>query len=221
MNGNLALDGRGVANIELSKIDTADLLSNMVGYRDDSSGQHMKRTAEITHALVDCLSENSYYKTQLTILRCELIVAAAKIHDIGKIAIPDSILLKRNELTAKEQETMRTHCQVGADMLDSIVSQLDPIAYECFYEVCLYHHEWWNGGGYPFGISGRDIPLSARIVAVADVYDALVSERSYKKPFDRAKALTIISKEAGRQFDPDIIAVLFKTPLDLDISEVL
>jgi len=134
----------------------------------------------------------------------ELIKQAAMLHDLGKIGVSDSILLKKGKLTKKEFQEIKKHPQIGADIIRPIqfLHNLVPFIF--------YHHERWDGKGYPSGIKGEDIPMGARIIAIADVYQALISDRPYHKAFSVKKALEIIKNASGKQFDPRIVNIFFK-----------
>ena len=162
----------------------------------------------------------------------ELIFLASLLHDIGKLGIPDSILLKRGKLTCEERNIMQQHCTIGAKILSeppdsrwwALVQQPKPTQLlqmlppnnrflELGASIAMYHHECWDGTGYPEGLSGEDIPIEARVVAVADVYDALGTARPYKLPFPEDVIIDIISSRSGSQFDPDL-AIAFQNGLD-------
>jgi putative two-component system response regulator len=137
---------------------------------------------------------------------CELILNASPLHDIGKIGIPDHILLKPGKLTEAEFEIMKTHTVIGANMLDDSKSELMDVAKQ----IAMNHHEKWDGSGYPNGMSGDNIPLYGRIVALCDVFDALTSVRCYKKAWSLDEALAEINKLSGKHFDPDIVQCFMK-----------
>ena len=136
------------------------------------------------------------------------VVASAPLHDVGKIMVPDAILNKPGKLTDEEFELMKTHTTEGAKVIDDVIHKVGNIKSGYLNEaknMAHYHHEKWNGKGYPEGLAGEDIPLSARIMAVADVFDALVSRRCYKPPFTFEDAMGIIQKDAGTHFDPNVV----------------
>jgi putative two-component system response regulator len=139
-------------------------------------------------------------------LRVDQLRLAARLHDIGKIAIPDEILHKPGKLTDDEWALMREHPQTGAQMLAGSEAELMSLARE----VCLSHHERWNGRGYPFGLAGDAIPMSGRIVSVADAFDALTSPRPYKEAWSRTRAIEEIRAHAGEQFDPHVVEVFLE-----------
>lgn len=180
------------------------MLAQVIEYRDLDSGEHVKRTSNLTHILAEqMMSEIKYYR--LMEKDYQILTAAAPMHDIGKIAVPDSILRKPGPLTREEFEEVKKHTTFGREMIESVKEMLPDTYYKYCCDICLYHHEKWDGTGYPTGASGEDIPLSARIISVVDVYDALVSDRVYKSAFSHEEAVKIISESAGTQFDPDII----------------
>jgi putative two-component system response regulator len=139
------------------------------------------------------------------------ITLASPLHDIGKIGIPDSILLKPGKLTPEEFEIMKTHTLIGAKILNSSKQELIQFAKE----IALYHHEKYNGKGYPFNLKGEEIPLSARIVAIADVFDALTSKRPYKEPYTISDTIDIIKKDSKEHFDPEIVNIFLKNIKDI------
>lgn len=132
---------------------------------------------------------------------CELIAYASQMHDVGKIGIPDQILLKPGALTPDEWIIMKRHSLYGADIIGKSKSPLLNMAYE----IALYHHEKWDGSGYPHGLAGQEIPLAASIVAIADVYDALMSPRPYKDLWSEVKALELLIDERGKHFNPELV----------------
>ena len=164
-------------------------------FRDDDTGIHITRMSRMCQLLARAIGFDEE--------TCELFLSAAAMHDVGKIGIPDAVLLKPGKLDDEEWKVMKTHPQLGNEILadsDSKVMQLAA-------EIARCHHEKWDGSGYPEGLSGEDIPVLARICTIADVFDALISERPYKKAFPVEKALTIIREGAGSHFDPNFVEV--------------
>ncbi len=183
------------------------VLADMVESRDHNTGDHVMKTAEYAKIIMDEMKKEGIYKDQLTDDFIENVYLSTPLHDIGKISISDTILNKPGKLTDDEFVTMKTHSKAGADIIERVIATVPGADAEYLKEarnLALYHHEKWAGGGYPTGISGEDIPLSARIMAVADVFDALVSERSYKKAFPFEKAIEIIRESSGTHFDPKV-----------------
>jgi putative two-component system response regulator len=140
----------------------------------------------------------------------DAIVKASSLHDIGKVGIPDSILLKPGKLTDEEFEIIKTHSDIGAKIIESMKLEGNDLYLRHCREICRHHHERWDGTGYPDKLKGEDIPLSARIVSIVDVYDALVSPRCYKKSMSYEEGMKIITDNKGGQFDPYIVDVLLE-----------
>ncbi|MCM1191179.1 MAG: HD domain-containing protein, partial [Acetatifactor muris] len=156
------------------------------------------------------LKRRGMYSDILTDRYLNDIVVAAPLHDIGKIHIPDAVLNKPGKLTEEEFEIMKTHTTAGEELLTHAKAELGESGYlNTAVEMAAYHHEWWNGKGYPYGISGEEIPLCARIMAVADVFDALTSKRCYKDAMPLEKAYVIIREESGTHFDPAVVEAFF------------
>lgn len=179
--------------------------------RDGITGQHIKNTGNLVRVLVNLMKDDARYSNIITSDYAQMVADAAHLHDIGKIAIPDSILQKKGKLTDEEFAIMKTHPQEGARILDITLKGLESDSYyQIAHDMALYHHEHYDGKGYPTGISGCSIPLSARIMAVADVYDALRSKRHYKDGFSKEKSVEIIRESMGTQFDPTIASIFLE-----------
>jgi putative two-component system response regulator len=201
--------------LELSRRDIVWRLAKAGEFRDEETGDHVVRVANCSRALATALDIND--------TTVQSIFLTSPLHDIGKIGIPDAILLKPGGLDAAERKIMESHCEIGAailldepkgmrDLAEAQDAEAQPRDLESGHElraiaaaIVMSHHEKWDGSGYPGGLQGSDIPLSGRIVALADVYDALRSERPYKKPFEKEKCIAIIEEEKGKHFDPDIV----------------
>ncbi len=195
------------------------VLADIVENRDESTGDHIKKTAAYTRIIMDAMKEKGYYVDQLTDEFFDDVVRSAPLHDIGKIEIPDAVLNKPGRLTDEEYEIMKRHTTAGMKIIEEAIKTLPDAAYlDEAKNMAAYHHEKWNGKGYPFGLVEEEIPLSARIMAVADVFDALVSERVYKKAFSFEKAMDIIREDAGTHFDP-LVADAFISAAD-EVREV-
>lgn len=186
--------------LEIAHLEVVERLARAAEYRDDDTGQHAQRVGEVSAQIATQLGLNGDEVESLRI--------AATLHDLGKIGIPDSILLKPGKLTSEEFEVIKSHTQIGANVLAGSACRFLAVAES----IALSHHERWDGSGYPNGLKGNDIPLVGRIVAVADVYDALVSERPYKVSMSHEAALEEISRGAGTHFDP-LVVVAFQSAM--------
>ncbi len=181
-----------------------EALSSIVESRSLETGEHTRRIKQLTGIILKYLTE-CFPKYGLTKAAADQIAEASVLHDIGKIGIPDAILLKPGRLTPEEFEIMKTHTTIGCEMLEKSYRRKDSDFYRYSYEICRHHHERWDGGGYPDHLAGDDIPISAQIVSVADVYDALVSPRVYKKAFEKDKAFDMIINGESGKFSPDVL----------------
>ena len=180
-------------------------LANVIEHRDLESGEHVKRTQLFVKALVDHLiNTNSIYAEELKELKPEIIMKSMALHDVGKIAIPDRILLKPGKLDPDEYEIMKTHTIRGKEIIDELGDVNSSLYLKHCEDICFGHHERWDGKGYPRQLKEDEIPLSARLAALADVYDALVCARVYKAAMPYEEALDIIKQGRGTQFDPVI-----------------
>ncbi|NLM36915.1 MAG: HD domain-containing protein [Firmicutes bacterium] len=179
--------------------------------RDDSTGAHIERVAQICRLLAINLQKRKKYQKYIDEDYIEKITQVSPLHDIGKVGIPDYILLKPGRLSAEEYELMKAHTTIGAKTLLEVKEKFpDNRFLDMAIGITYFHHEKWNGTGYPFGLAGESIPLSARIMAIADVYDALRSTRVYKKAFPHAESVRIIQEESGKAFDPEIVKVFIE-----------
>lgn len=182
-------------------------LASLAETRDNETGAHILRTQHYVRILADELKTHPAFAAELTDENIELMFKSAPLHDVGKVGIPDAILLKPGKLTDDEFEIMKTHAQLGADSLAVAERQLGGNSFMTYArQIAQTHHEKWDGTGYPNGLKGADIPIAGRLMAVADVYDALISKRVYKPAFPHEKAMGIIRDGAGRHFDPDVVA---------------
>ena len=197
------------------------VLADMVENRDDSTGDHVRKTAAYVNLIVREMRELGYYKDKITDKFIQDCVSSAPLHDIGKIAVSDNILNKPARLTQEEYEIMKTHTTSGCAIIDEVIATMPDAGYlNEARNIALYHHEKWDGSGYPEGLAGEAIPLSARIMAVADVFDALVSERCYKKAYTFVEAMDIIKEETGTHFDPLVTDAFLKVSSEVfEISE--
>lgn len=190
------------------------ILSHIVEFRNGESGLHVLHINNITEKLLHSLVRN-HEDIRLSSSEIALIRTASSLHDIGKISIPTEILNKPGRLTQEEFEIMKTHSQIGSDMLSSLkLGKKDPLI-QVSYEICRWHHERWDGRGYPDGLKGDEIPLSAQVVSLADVYDALTSERCYKKAIPHEEAMQMILDGKCGAFNPKLLAALIDIEDDL------
>ena len=225
-NQNVILDRRvreRTRDLEISRMNIVFRLAKAGEYRDEETGYHIVRVGCYSRVLAKAFGLGR----ELT----DRILLASPLHDIGKIGVPDAILLKQGRLTEDEWQVMRSHCQIGYHIfmeefqgMDIYSSRLGLVVDRhqknpfllLAAEIALNHHEKWNGSGYPRGISGEQIPIAARIVALADVYDALRSERPYKKAFDEEKTYQIIAEGAGSHFDPAVFEKFLENRQEFD-----
>ena len=175
--------------------------------RDNETGNHILRTKNYVRALAERLRSSGAYADELTLKAIENIVKAAPLHDIGKVGIPDEILKKAGSLTDDEWQTMRTHANLGKDVLSAakLKDAKNTHVLDAAIKIAGGHHENWDGSGYPLGLKGEEIPLPARLMSLADTYDALVNERVYKKKWSHEEACLEIIRLKGGRFDPRIV----------------
>ncbi|MCW8922049.1 MAG: HD domain-containing protein [Gammaproteobacteria bacterium] len=185
-------------------------LASLAETRDNETGAHILRTQHYVKALAIALRGHPKFEAIFDDESIEQLHKSAPLHDIGKVGIPDAILLKPGKLDEDEFEIMKTHAQLGSDALKMAEAELGDSSFLRFArEIAASHHEKWDGSGYPAGLAGESIPVSGRLMAVADVYDALISKRVYKPAFDHDRAMEIIKQGRGVHFDPDIVDALF------------
>lgn len=193
------------------------LIADMVEDRDSDTGYHIQKTASYVRIIMDGLKRKGYYAEQLTPQFVEYVVKSAPLHDTGKIKISDAILNKPGRFTPEEYEIMKKHAVYGKEIIDKAISTVEGESYlREASNMAGYHHERWDGKGYPNGLKEEEIPLSARIMAVADVFDALASKRVYKPAFPLDEALRIIEEGKGTQFDPRCVEVFLEAVPDIE-----
>lgn len=192
--------------LEKTQSATIDMLTNLVEFRDNETGNHIIRTKKYVQALANYLLSHGFFVDELNPKKIDMMYCSAALHDVGKVAVPDHVLLKQGKLTTEEFDMMKQHVNCGYQALrkahhalgeDNFLAEAATISYS--------HHEKWDGSGYPQGLKSYEIPLSGRIMALADVYDALISERCYKAAFSHEQAAEYIESQAGKHFDPDIV----------------
>jgi putative two-component system response regulator len=181
-------------------------LAHLAETRDSETGDHILRTQSYVQVLATQLQDHPRFSDTITDHYIPLLSRSAPLHDIGKVGIPDSILLKPGKLTDDEWVVMKTHAELGARAIEQAERDVDqPVDFFTLAkQIAHWHHERWDGNGYPDGLAGETIPVSARLMALADVFDALISKRVYKPPMPFEKAREVIAADRGRQFDPDV-----------------
>lgn len=195
-----------VRDILDSQQATLIAISNLAEFRDEATGRHIERTRSFCRLLAEKMRENPGFQDIIDDEFIDAIYYAAPLHDIGKVGIPDHILLKPGKLSQEEFEIMKTHVPIGVSTLKKVQERYPKNMFiQKGIEFVLSHHERWDGSGYPEGLQGEAIPLSGRIMALADVYDALRSRRSYKEPYSHGESCTIIQNSSGSHFDPAVV----------------
>ncbi|MCL2021123.1 MAG: response regulator [Betaproteobacteria bacterium] len=188
-------------------------MAEMVEGRDGTTGDHIARTQQYLRALVSAVIKIGIWTEETSEWDIELLCQSCQLHDIGKVAISDSILKKPGKLTPEEFSEMQRHVTIGVDFIERLEDSEDSSAFLRYAKIFVkFHHEKWDGSGYPYGLAGEDIPLLGRMMALVDVYDALTSERPYKKAFSHSEAEKIIMESKGTHFDPVLISLFEKKP---------
>ena len=194
-------------------------LSKLTEARDYETGRHLEHVRIFCRELGRELQKNPGYSEIITKDFLQNIYCASPLHDIGKVGIPDEILLKNGKFTPQEYEIMKRHAEIGANTLEMVQREHPGNSFIIMgIEITRYHHEKWDGSGYPDGLKGQDIPLAARIMALADAYDAMRSERPYKLPFSHEKCCGIISQDSGTHFDPAVVEACLR--IENQLSEI-
>jgi len=199
-----------IDDLRESRLQIVQRLGMAAEYKDNETGLHVIRMSHYSRLLALAVGFGED--------EAEDLLHAAPMHDVGKIGIPDAILRKPGKLDETEWDVMREHSRIGSEIIGQHVTGLLQMAHN----IALYHHEKWDGSGYPYGLSGTEIPLEARIVAIADVFDALTSERPYKKAWSVEEAVALIRSEAGRHFDPQLVELFLDSclPRVLEVREL-
>lgn len=183
-----------------------------VEFRDDTSGKHIEHVRKYMKILINAAKKEGPYIKEISEWDVNAVLLASALHDVGKIKIPDNILLKKGRLSPKEYEKMKNHCLYGKQLLESLGARLSGESFlEYAKSMAYYHHEKWDGTGYPEQLKGDKIPLEARMMALVDVYDAMVSVRPYKPACSHNQALKTIQKERGIHFDPVLVDLFVKS----------
>jgi len=210
-----------IAEISASQMSTIFALAKLAESRDDDTGKHVERVQMHCKTLAENLKDHPKFEPFYTSGFIHNIYHATPLHDIGKVGIPDAILLKPSKLTDEEFEIIKTHSVIGAETLEKVQEQYpNNVFIQTGMEIARFHHERWDGSGYPHGLKGSEIPLSARIMAVSDVYDALRTERPYKAAYPHEKCINIIKEGSGTQFDPDIITSFLQIELQFNETHI-
>lgn len=186
-------------------------LANLIENRDTETGEHISRTSRYVKLIAEHAKEEGVYDDVIDDKFIELLTTLAPLHDIGKIVVSDTILKKPGKLTKEEYEQMKEHAAMGGKVVREVLNGITDESYLSFAsDIAMYHHERWDGTGYPKGLKGEEIPLSARIMAIADVFDALISKRCYKEAIPMDEALEIMKEKSGNHFDPKLIEVFLR-----------
>ena len=197
-----------VLNLQNAVLTT---VADLVEFRDKLTGGHITRTQRYLKVLIDQLSEDSVYKDEISQWDMSFFLPSAQLHDVGKIAITDLILNKPGKLSDEEYEIMKFHVTAGVNAIERIMNNTEEHSFlNHALKIAGTHHEKWDGSGYPLGLKGKNIPLEGRLMAIADVYDALISERPYKKAFSHEEACKIIEEGSGFHFDPELVGEFIK-----------
>ncbi len=192
--------------LELTQEVTIESLGTLAEYRDPETGGHIKRTQNYIKLLAEHLKDHPDYKDYLDDVTIEFLYKSAPLHDIGKVGVPDSILLKHGKLSDEEFTEIKRHSVYGRDAIAIAEKKLGKRSFLQYARIMAEsHHEKWDGTGYPHGLMAKDIPIPGRLMAIADVYDALISRRVYKPPFSHDKAVGIITDGKGKHFDPNMV----------------
>jgi len=201
---------------------TINIIANMVENRDEVTGEHIDRTQKYLSILIKELVRMDVYTNEISKWNLDVLLPSAQLHDVGKIKVSDLILNKPAKLTDEEYALIKRHCDEGERIIDGIIDKAEEDGFLIHAKKFAgYHHEKWNGAGYPRGLAGVNIPLEGRIMAIADVYDALVCERPYKKPFSHEKAIEIIRNDSGTHFDPKIVEAFLNAAEDFKMQSIV
>ena len=192
-------------------------LAKLAEYRDEGTGTHLERIREYAKIIAEEMAKNPKYAGHITPEFIDDIYQSSILHDIGKVGIPDAVLLKPGRLSGEEFDVIKRHTNLGGDAIKAIEMQIEGQSFLALgKEIAYNHHEKWDGSGYPRGLNGEDIPLSARIIALADVYDALTTKRFYKEAYTHEKSRQIIIDLKGTHFDPEVLDVFLALADEFD-----
>jgi putative two-component system response regulator len=210
---------RGVLDLQNALLKT---MAELVEYRDDITGKHIEQTQLGVRILLEEIVRSGIYPEETKEWDIDLLVQSCQLHDVGKIYISDSILRKPGKLTKEEFEDMKIHTHIGKQIVEKVEMLAKESSFLKYAKVfAAHHHEKWDGTGYPYGLKGEEIPLLGRIMAIADVYDALISVRPYKKAFTHEEAVKIIIEGSGTQFDPQLVEIFLRVEKHfIDLQEI-
>ena len=207
------------SHIEKLQYGTILVLANIIENRDKSTGSHVERTVSYLQILVKAMLKHGLKSDLFNDKTMDLFVSSSRMHDVGKIVLSDALLNKPGKLTPEEYEEVKKHTLSGEKIIDDIIKITDGAYFlQNAKFFAAYHHECWDGSGYPYGLKEREIPLNGRIMKIADMYDALVSERPYKKPMTHKQAVDIIMDGSGTAIDPEIAKVFYKIHEEFNIG---
>jgi HD-GYP domain-containing protein (c-di-GMP phosphodiesterase class II) len=211
LEGLVKIKTKSILKLQNTIMET---IAELVDCRDKTTGGHIARTSKYMKIFIDAMITNRLYREQTALWNIDLMTLSANLHDVGKIAINDSILNKMGRFTEDEYEEMKKHTIYGGEIIQNIKSKIGENEFlDYAHSFAVYHHEKWDGSGYPYGLNGENIPLPARLLAIIDVFDALISARPYKEPFSYEDAVKIIKDGSGSHFDP-ILTELFLSVSD-------
>ena len=186
-------------------------MADLVEHRDETTGGHIERTQKYLKILMEAMRKQGVYQKEMSLVDEELALQSSQLHDLGKISISDSILFKPGKLTYEEFEEIKKHTTFGGKIISKIINKMPDSDFLQYAKVFAEtHHEKWDGSGYPQGLAGHDIPLFGRLMAIADVYDALVTDRPYKSAYTHSQAVEIIYEGKGKHFDPALVGLFMK-----------
>lgn len=206
-----------IAAIENMQTQIIISFANIIEARDGSTGMHVKRTTEYVQALINELAEHGDFADILTPQYIHDTILSAPLHDIGKITVPDAILLKPGKLTKEEFKAIQNHTINGKNIIEESMANIEDEEFlKIAKSVALYHHECWDGSGYPFGVEGQEIPLCARIMTIADFFDALAAKRIYKEAMPTSKVFEMIKEQRGKKFDPIVTDAFLRIQDEID-----
>lgn len=206
--------------LRVARRDIVFVLADMVENRDESTGDHLGRTCRTVHTMLTRMAERGVYQDQIAGWDFSMVAECSLLHDVGKISTPDAILKKPGKLDAGEWEIMKDHAMAGKRIIEKIIARSGESIFLHHARIfAASHHERWNGTGYPLGLKGEEIPLQGRIMAIVDVFDALMSKRVYKDAYTAERSIEMIESESGRHFDPKLVEIFCEINEEI-LSEV-